>query len=1424
MKQQLRKLWLLALCALMSVASAWATDQTVITQEELNSAINSASDLAVITINQAGTYTLPNEIKNSITIQAADNVSVKVVHTTNAAITTITTGKTATFKNITFELGTEALATAHGFGTLNGDNGAVVMTNCTINGALNLFGVSMFIGCKFNASGIYNIWAINDKATFEGCEFTNTNRAVNVYDQKHGTETKEVIFSNCTFKSTGSEKKKAAINIHHNPDNQTAGAKFDVSISDNCSTSGVNWAGTVAETGEPAGSTICYSPLWMISDIKNWADGDITITLGNDVQNLIVAQIGEAYYATLPAAVEAAADGETIKIIKAGKYDIPAITKSLTIEAAEGDNGVVVEHITNAAITTIASGKTATFKNITFDLGTTVALATAHGFGTLNGNNGTLAMDNCTINGALNLFGKSTFTGCKFNASGIYNIWAVNDDATFTGCTFENTNRAVNVYDQKHGTTSDKKVTVSFSNCTFNSTGTEKKKAAINIHHYPDNSQTAGAKFNVTITGCQTTGDNWAANVAETGEPGGATICYSPLWMISDIVNWADGDITVTKDNVSQNVSISTFVAQIGEAYYPTLPAAVEAATEGATIKIIKADNYDIPAITKNLTIEAADNVSVTVEHTTNAAITTIATGKTATFKNITFNLGDVQLATAHGFGTLNGNNGELKMEGCTIIGALNLFGVSTFTNCTFSASGIYNIWAVNDNATFTNCEFTNTNRAVNVYDQKHGSTSKTVSFSGCTFTGSAKKKAAINIHHNPDKLAAGAKFNVTISDDCKTEGTWAASVAETGEPAAATICYSSLWMISDIKNWKNDDIKVTVGTDVQNFSVAQIGQAKYPTLQEAFNVGGEVTLLNNITLSEAANIPSGKEVTLNLNGTTIIGPTADYAIIVEGTLTVNGDGSAINATSNTADKGVFFVKNGQLTINSGTFTAASDVAVITIDDENDASQIEVSGGTFSSNVNEFVKEGYMAIQEQDGESTVYKVYTRTTSTTTDTTTEHTEEITVKDGESTKQTITVSVKPTSTTTSAGNVALNQVDLSDVIQDVINTTDLGTDPTINVSVELQVNATTKSSDTTGENKKITFEVKPQAVVTVNSTAKDPVDISNDQLTAGAKFAFTLVVTDLGVDAGGQVKVVHKSSDSGIYPDETFMAVVTEKESKKYVTINTTHFSEFEVSNSTVSSTDDVVLTDGEATPYNITTDTQVASATYVRSFGAERVDKYQAWLVPFDYTITAEDVSNFDFFKINMIANAPGESTPADADKLWIFLDPVTTGTTLYANMPYVFKPKNEQPNYQFKTTSATLKATTDAALVTTETVKNKYSFYATYNNTTATTVNPFYYVNTEGQICKGTTVTVGAYRWIIKVTDKSGFTYAPQLNLEFVEGDATSSQTTGIETRDAAKGVAENYYNLNGMEVKSPAKGIHIVKTANGEVRKVVVK
>lgn len=730
--------------------------------------------------------------------------------------------------------------------------------------------------------------------------------------------------------------------------------------------------------------------------------------------------------------------------------------------------------------------------------------------------------------------------------------------------------------------------------------------------------------------------------------------------------------------------------------------------------------------------------------------------------------------------------------------------------------------------------------------DIKYTTTANVVSyksFSPTGFSGSGTYQLLRDVTTSATRIALGVLAkNVTVDLNGHT-------LTNTAASSASNYCFGLVR--TNQKLTIKDSSEGKTGKVVANNCIFMDRSGNELNIEAAIEVTGDFAVSTNgsSTTSGTINIKDGAKLTSNvtaiylpgkadvtISGGTITGTTGIYQ--KSGTLNITGG----SITGNGAAAEYVFNGNGATStgdavvidncgypggtpapaISGGTFSSTNGKAVASYasGEGNEPVTGFISGGTFSSNVNDLAAPDMMAIQE--GEK--YVVYSVETTINTDTAEEHQETMTIKDGETTKQAITVSVKPTSSesTTSAGEVGLNQVNVANVIDEIIATTDLGSGASINVSVELQVSASKTSSDTSGENKKMTFEVKPQAVVTVNSVAKAPVDIPNEELTDGAKFDFTLDVTDLSVAAGGQVKVVHKSSDSATYPDETFMATVTEKESKKYVNITTTHFSEFEVSNSSVSAGDDVTLTDG-ATTYNITTDTPVASATYVRSFDAERVDKYQAWLVPFDYTITAEDASNFDFFKINMIANAPDEATAADADKLWIFLDPVTTGATLHANMPYVFKPKSVQTNYQFKTTSATLKAKNADALIQTQTMANNYNFYATYSNTTATAGAPFYYVSVDGKICKGTSVTVGAYRWIIKATSRS-ITYSPLLTFDFVEGDNTNANTTGIETLDTEKGSVESYYNISGQELKTPGKGVHIVKSADGKVKKVIIK
>ena len=249
--------------------------------------------------------------------------------------------------------------------------------------------------------------------------------------------------------------------------------------------------------------------------------------------------------------------------------------------------------------------------------------------------------------------------------------------------------------------------------------------------------------------------------------------------------------------------------------------------------------------------------------------------------------------------------------------------------------------------------------------------------------------------------------------------------------------------------------------------------------------------------------------------------------------------------------------------------------------------------------------------------------------------------------------------------------------------------------------------------------------------------------------------------------------------------------------------------------------DIEIADGYT--YDLTEDAETHSATYKKTLGADRINKHQAWLVPFDYTITADDTEKFSFYKINMIANAPNAQTDA-TDDIWVFLKKVDAGTMLHANMPYVYKPKEAVTDYAFTTENATLKAKATDARLTMMTAEDTYTLYGTYEPTTATAADPFYYINTSGTMSLGNdgTVTVGAFRWIMRKASKFGGSssaaYAP--TIRFFDGDENGA--TGIGSVNGSEETANGssaYYDLQGRKVEQPKKGLYI---RNG--RKVIVK
>lgn len=234
----------------------------------------------------------------------------------------------------------------------------------------------------------------------------------------------------------------------------------------------------------------------------------------------------------------------------------------------------------------------------------------------------------------------------------------------------------------------------------------------------------------------------------------------------------------------------------------------------------------------------------------------------------------------------------------------------------------------------------------------------------------------------------------------------------------------------------------------------------------------------------------------------------------------------------------------------------------------------------------------------------------------------------------------------------------------------------------------------------------------------------------------------------------------------------------------------------------------VLPDGTA--YNKTSDEVVASATYKRTLEEKRVGKLQAWFVPFDYTITSADESKFTFYKINMIVNSPDPSVAVSND-IWVYLKPIGAGDVLHANMPYVYKPKVAVTDYKFTTENATLKAKNTEALLTMMTAEDTYTVYGTYDKIKATTSDQFYYVNVNGGLSLGTSVTVGANRWIVRKASKFGGSTAYGKATFIVEGE-DDSVVTGI-TNLANEDAENTWYMLDGVKLngKPSKKGVYIV-------------
>lgn len=123
-----------------------------------------------------------------------------------------------------------------------------------------------------------------------------------------------------------------------------------------------------------------------------------------------------------------------------------------------------------------------------------------------------------------------------------------------------------------------------------------------------------------------------------------------------------------------------------------------------------------------------------------------------------------------------------------------------------------------------------------------------------------------------------------------------------------------------------------------------------YPELLAVAANGGSITLSEDVELSEPLVIAAGKDAVINLNGKTIKNTSTGIAIMVNGDLTIDGDGN-VDGGKGGNNQAVHVMPGAKVTINGGNFSVGPDASGF------GNSCIETSGGDIVINGGHFESE-----------------------------------------------------------------------------------------------------------------------------------------------------------------------------------------------------------------------------------------------------------------------------------------------------------------------------------------------------------------------------------------------------------------------------------------------------------------------------------
>ena len=780
------------------------------------------------------------------------------------ALTAGVDGITYTVKNCTFD-GVQATAWKQGVISLNG-NATVVVENNIITDVKNATEGDGRIDSEGQQStGIYTNNAV--EVTISGNTITNVDGTgissnsnageVDIKDNKisaWGTGATAKNEGRAIRTSGGTE---VAITGNVMIDNGTAKEEFvkATGMTVSFDASGNYWSGKNPLEEGIFDTDFAKDPAQIIVNYYTDAEKSNLVELAPSV-----AKIGDTYYATLDAAFKAATEGCSIDLLA----DVE-VSESLNVSSNSAFDKINVTFNGNDK-TIKAVGNTWNDNTWLADIAWNVTLNNV----TFDGNNtGCKGVQFYTSTSTLNNITVKNVSADKWNSTD-YAIHANASELTVTGSlTFEGCKHGMLMVDL--------------------GSNTGKVASVVSI---ADNATVNGVKVILNHKDASMKAPETAAAYVLIGDVEGYTMVYE-----------------------NGSFKLVEAVAKIGDTYYATLEAALNAAQPGETVTILAGD------YTTNITINKAITVEGETDEQGNKLVN--ITGRVsahtgATVKNLNVNntkTGDYDCA-------LNVNGEDIVVDG------VNLTGHNAMRYC--YASGDITIKNSTINGSYFAVHF-------------DGSAGGNIVFENTDITGWASYASTVNsVSYKECKFDQGGYaghryYNKNISfNECDFEAGFLIDLEASGSNVAFT---DTDMTVAEVKALFTDPYYVANGNVTLNneqvtyaASGYTAGGSKYfDNLQDAIDEvinGGYITVRSNIELTEGVTVPAGKKITLGLNGYTITGtPTvaAEFAVITNnGNLTIDdAQNGKILCNHNLAPSTGYAVNtitnNGTLTVVAGT-------------------------------------------------------------------------------------------------------------------------------------------------------------------------------------------------------------------------------------------------------------------------------------------------------------------------------------------------------------------------------------------------------------------------------------------------------------------------------------------------------------------------